>query len=600
MIFRCLFVCAAVAHSQLAGAREINVSDHGVVPGEDATYALNKLIRSVRHETGVTLVFPKGQYDFYPENAAERFQSVSNHDNSLKRFAFPLFGHKNLVIDGGGSTFMFHGRICPVAMDEAENIVLKKFSIDWQQSFHAELPVVESDPDQKTFVVEIDTDKYPYEIKEDEIWFQRYNWEDPFGFNIIFDPKTLSPIYNTKTYSLGWDAKVEPAGKNRVRFVSHIKTPPPVGSVLIAYGINPTSRLVPVIHVANSRGIHIKDVTVYDGGGMGLIAERTEDVSLDHFVVTSNNQRLVTTRADATHFVGCKGTIKLENCLFEHMLDDGINVHGAYVRVEEYLGNNEFLCAISHPKQWGLIFAEPGDKVAILSRETVLPFFNTAVSEFRILNEEQFVITLAQIPDKMPEGPLSMENLTWYPDLIMKNNTIRQNRARGALITTKGKVLLENNYFSTQMHGILIEGDNKKWYESGSVEDVVIKNNVFENIGFQGGPTYPLLASPMFTPEQRVGEGHYHRNIHFVDNTIKSFNGLVAQAKSVTGLHIKGNNISFSKDYSANSDFAAIELNYCDSVTVANNKATGFAHALRVAQSADTTNVHIQDNKGLE
>lgn len=35
--------------------------------------------------------------------------------------------------------------------------------------------------------------------------------------------------------------------------------------------------------------------------------------------------------------------------------------------------------------------------------------------------------------------------------------------------------LLEKNYFHSQMHGILIEGDGKSWYESAGVGDITIK-----------------------------------------------------------------------------------------------------------------------------
>ena len=169
------------------------------------------------------------------------------------------------------------------------------------------------------------------------------------------------------------------------------------------------------------------------------------------------------TRADATHFLGCKGLVHLENCRLEHMLDDGINVHGAYVKIEEYVGDHTFLCEISHRQQRGLTFAEPGDQVMITSRETVLPIFESTVSDVDILNEQRLLITLTKLPKVMPEGPLSLENLTWYPDVVMRNNVIRDHRARSALITTKGKVVIENNYFSSQMHGILIEGDNNSW-----------------------------------------------------------------------------------------------------------------------------------------
>ena len=277
--------------------------------------------------------------------------------------------------------------------------------------------------------------------------------------------------------------------------------------MLISYGTHPTSRLCPAIHIANSRDINIQDVTIYEAGGMGVIAERTENVELNRVTVTSPEDRLVSTRADATHFIGCKGTIRLQDCLFEHMLDDAINVHGAYVKVVEYLGNNEFLCEISHFQQWGLIFAEAGDKIALLSRETILPFYETTVARTKLLNERRVVVTVSEMPEQLPEGPLSMENLTWNPDLVMKRNIVRENRARSALITTKGKVVIEDNYFSSQMNGILIEGDNNKWYESGAVQDVTITGNVFENIGFEGGGAYPLLAAPLLTSQQRMGEG---------------------------------------------------------------------------------------------
>ena len=38
-----------------------------------------------------------------------------------------------------------------------------------------------------------------------------------------------------------------------------------------------------------------------------------------------------------------------------------------------------------------------------------------------------------------------------------------------------------------------------------------------------------------------MGAGRYHRNIDFTGNTIKSFNGLVAKARSVRGLNIRSN-----------------------------------------------------------
>lgn len=575
--------------------REINVADHGIVPGKDVTFEVNQLVESIRNESDITLTFPKGQYEFYPENGTEIYRAISNHDNGLKRIVFPFFGHKNITVDGGGSLFLFHGIISPFVLDQTENITLKNFTINWARPVHDEMRVVARNESSKSFTVELDPERYPFTIKDGQFQSQHYKWTDGIGPNIIFDPQTDAPLYNTRDCFIPYwtPINVKPAGKNRIRFDGlRFKTPPPLNSILITYGINP-SRLCPAIHITNSKNARVENVTVHDAGGMGVIVERTDNISLNHFVVTSTPDQSVSTRADAAHFVGCKGTIQIEHCRFEHMLDDGINVHGAYVRVEEYLGDNQFICAVSHQQQWGLTFAEAGDRIALLSRETVLPFFESTVTDVQILNEQRLVVTVDQMPDALPDAPLSMENRTWYPNLIVRNNVIRQNRARSVLVTTKGQVLIENNYFSSQMHGILIEGDNKKWYESGAVKDVVIRHNTFENVGFGTPGCYPLYASPMLMPDQRLGGGHYHRNIQFHDNTIKSFNSNVAFARSVQGLTVVGNRLERSLDYPANDANASVELHYCDDVTIQANEAVGFERSLSVKANADCSRLNI-------
>jgi len=604
-----------------AGAKTINVADYGIVPGKDVTYEVNRLIESMQDNSRnsymsklpdtnkgtkdkeITLFFPKGQYDFHPENALETYRAVANHDNGLKRMAFPLFDCENLTIDGNGSLFMMHGRIIPFTLERCRNVTLKNLTIDWIRSFHAEMKVLERDMKTKSALFEVDEQRYPHRIRNGQLFFERFGREDPIGFNIVFDPKTCAPIYETKKYVLksGEQIKVSKPGKNRIRIISGFKKePPPVGSVLVAYGVHPTSRLCHAIQITNSEDIRIENLTIHDAGGMGLIVERTENVTLNGMKVTSNKERLVSTRADATHFIGCKGTITLKNCLFEHMLDDGINVHGAYVQVVRYLGNKTFLCSISHFQQWGLTFGEPGDRIALLSRETVLPFYETTIKKIKVLNEQRFVMTVENLPDKLPDIPMSVENLTWHPDLIMRNNIIRKNRARSVLVTTKGKVLIENNRFSSQMHGILIEGDNNKWYESGAVRDVTIRNNVFNNIGFAVNKCYPLFASPKLNNKQHFGKSRYHRNITFTDNIIRSFNGHLVLARSVDGLKISGNRVDFSTDYPEAREGPAIDLEYCNHIMISNNTYTSFSEAPVIRLSADNENISIDHRQGFK
>lgn len=595
-------VIASLACIHHSYARIIDVADHGIQPGKDNTFALNRLIESVAKESGVTLSFPKGRYDFHPENAIETYRAVSNHDNGLKRMAFPFFGHRDLTVDGNGSEFIFHGHMVPFTSENTKNLTLKNFSIDWIRPFHAELETITSDSKTNTATFRLDPDIHPHFIEGGQLFLNRFHRVDPIGSNIVYDPQTRSPIYKTTDYSLNW--KRTTASKTAPNLVTlsggFKKSPPPVGSILVVYGVHPTSRLAPAIHVTNSESLTIENVTAYNAGGMALIVERTENVTLKRMTVTSNEKLYAATRADATHFIGCKGTIKIEECLFENMLDDATNIHGAYVPIEEQIGKNQLIFAISHFQQMDLIFAEPGDRVALLSRETILPFFETTITDIEKLNEKRFVVTLANLPDELPDVPLSLENLTWYPDVIMRGNTIRENRARSALISTKGKVLIEGNYFSSQMHGILIEGDNNKWYESGAVQDVTINNNTFENIGFSGQRHYPLYVSPLLNDSQRMGEGHYHSGIKFTNNTVKGFNSHMVFARSVKDLEITGNTIQLIEGYPRRLEEPAITLDYAKNVLIENNKAIGFSSPLKISGIKETSGITLHQNEGFE
>ena len=595
------FIGLLLITSVISSAQIVNVSDYGIVPGKDVTFEVNQLIQSLKGKEGVTLFFPKGQYEFYPENAMEQFRAVTNHDNSLKRLAFPLFDLTNFTLDGNGSIFMFHGKICPITVEGSTNTVLKNFTIDWEHSFINELVVVENNAKENSFVAEVNDGQFQFEVKDNQILFQHYDWWDVIGQNIAYDGDKEAAMWQTKDYFLKYSnkTKITKLNKSSAKFVNITKETPPVGTVFATYGPSPGgNRFAQAIHLSSSKDNFIQNVTVLAAGGMALVAERCKNVTLDGFKVTPRSDRHMATRADATHFLGCKGLIKIENCLLEKMMDDGINVHGAYIKVEEYRGENTFLCEISHRQQWGLIFAEPGDKIMLTSRETVLPIQEMTVTKTEILNDKRVLISVAETP-KTTAGPLSFENITWNPDLYVNNNTIRNNRARAALITTKGKVLVENNYFSSQMHGILIEGDNKAWYESGGVREVVIKNNVFENIGYGNGESYPLFASPMLTEEQKLGTEKYHFNITFSNNKVKSFNGYLVYAKSVKGLKIEENTIELSKDYPTGSEKAAFEFDYCEDVLISKNKFKDFTWPIFIKKKDSDFNFNVKRNKGI-
>jgi len=49
-----------------------------------------------------------------PNLETPNIDKLTKDDSSLKRMAFPFFGFEDLILDGDGSTFMFHGRMSPL------------------------------------------------------------------------------------------------------------------------------------------------------------------------------------------------------------------------------------------------------------------------------------------------------------------------------------------------------------------------------------------------------------------------------------------------------------------------------------------------------
>ena len=148
--------------------------------------------------------------------------------------------------------------------------------------------------------------------------------------------------------------------------------------------------------------------------------------------------------------------------------------------------------------------------------------------------------------------------MSWYPELIFRNNVVRNNRARSILVSTPRKVVVEGNTFSSMMSAILFEGDMDHWYESGAVRDVTIRNNRFLD-GTYGGADFPTI---FINPHQKKEvPGHpYERNITIEGNLFRTFNEQLLRAKSVGGLIFRDNTIELSEKYKPYNDLPTIDI----------------------------------------
>ena len=74
-----------------------------------------------------------------------------------------------------------------------------------------------------------------------------------------------------------------------------------------------------------------------------------------------------------------------------------------------------------------------------------------------------------------------IENLTKNPNLYVNRCECGDNRPRGFLPATRGRIVIQNSIFHNMSAGVQFSGDANSWYEAATVEDVLIKGNQFKN-----------------------------------------------------------------------------------------------------------------------
>ena len=179
---------------------------------------------------------------------------------------------------------------------------------------------------------------------------------------------------------------------------------------------------------------------------------------------------------------------------------------------------------------------------------------------------------------------VTLRGLTFDYDLpfVLEGRVIaRHPEIRGVdLKITSGnpvRVVDGENYFSSMMAGVLIAGDANSWFESGSVRDVLIRNNTFVNFGTGGeNPQSVLQISPEIPTAGRGGDFRYHGRIVFTGNTVRTFDSQVIYALSVDRLEITSNRFIQSRDYPPIFDgLSYIDLQYCREADISGNRFEG-------------------------
>ncbi len=532
----------------------------------DATPAVRLALEECVKTKASKLVLPGGVLRMRPEEAVEKYQFISNNDENLKRIAFDLDGMSDFTVDGNGTEILFTGFISPFSMEGCSNITVENMSIDFTRTFHSEGIIA----DKGEGWLEIDfPDDYVCDIINGCLRFRdKEGIVYPFSNMLEFDYEKREPAYLASDFWLSNQTipavKME-NGNIRVMRKDFVGT---VGNIMV---FGAARRYNPGFFVSDSKGIMIRGVNLYHCGGMGVIAQRSRDIELDKLIIipSPGTDRVISITADATHYVNCGGYIRMIDCVFESQKDDATNIHGLYMVVDKVMGPDKIMACWRNSGQYGVDFIREGSELEFVDNDDLNTYAYGKVKSVRKLNKVYTEVTFTEpLPEGIKESHV-VASVDEYPEVLIKGCSMGKNRARGLLLGSRGKMVIEDNYFHIAGAAILFEGDPNFWYEQSGVRDVVIRGNVFEN-GNYGYPTWGRACIAVGSGIPKKENCRYHSGIVVEGNTFRVFDPRIVNLYCVDGFVFKKDNvIEYTNAYPyEGKETRNFVYEYCDNITI--------------------------------
>lgn len=526
---------------------------------KDASEAIRKA--ADRYEEDVEICFEKGIYPIFSAVDFEHKKSLVLNGNGST-----LLAHFDREQDVEASTEIFHFNDC-------ENITLKGFKVDSDMSCNTACRIL--DVTEKYADIEVDAE-VPFNGKEyyiDGTVFTRS--EDPelngenraiYWLSTPYDPTKTTVIAGELacTNPRRLNVPHESLGGQKYRVYStNLGALEPGMTAIIQhsyYGLV-------AFTFKNTDTALIEDVHISDYGGFGfIILPRCRDFTFRRLRFESEDKvhQIYSSNSDGIHITGLSGNLLLEDCYFESLGDDTINIHTQVLDVEEVCGNK---IRLIYNKKNGIISAKwglPGDVLKVYDNTTL-----EEKGEIRIKECKDGWITAESISFPLGKGDL-VTNQHYFVDAVFRRVTVSKQRNRSLCIQSVRSLLVEDcDFRHVGNASVYLSTAFNMWREAGPVSNAVIRNCRFS------APVYPMRRAVklgvvhLWLNGQYFGLPHVHHNILVEKNTFIGFRDrTMVNVSSTDGVIVRDNvfeDCTFEEE-------EPVLLTSCSDVTVGGNK----------------------------
>ncbi len=566
---------------QPAPPRAFHVSDFGAQPDTDADSgpAIRAAIAAaIASGDPAEVILGEGVYRIAPAPSTEQ--------------AIPIQGARDLTIRGQGlatELVITEPTAGGFTISNCERLTVKGLAIDYDPLPFTQGTVTAVDLEGRTFDLEID-EGY---IEPDHPSFA----EAKAAWGLIirpgegeratqYGPHAIPAVGVERVTGRTWRMSVdgEPTGYSDP-FVSSRMAP---GNRYVNMARNYAAAVGADHSEATFEGI-----TLYASPGLAFLAYLCETVTVRdcHTTLRPDSGRLLSTNADGVHCRGARRGIVIEDCSFEGMSDDAINIHASPIPVIEVVSPSELIVQKFH------YTLRPGDKLeAMDSAAGSIRGRAIAVEVEEIPDRWAYRVTL----DRSIEGIRGGTNFADADNLynlsecaegsIVRGCHFKSYRGRGALLSTVGAVVSGNTFDSVEGWGVVLFHESTRWGEGPLARDVTIEGNTFNG---QGGYQAAIWAytgqrdgSPATTPDVR--------KVLIRGNRFINLGVPAADLRACRDVRILDNEISTSDDAPrARQSYSSIVLNDSTGVIIDGLRVhdTDPRHVSVISGDAQVTNL---------
>ena len=468
-------------------------------------------------------------------------------------YQISLAGAKEITLEGNGAVLVSHPRSNLISLTNCTGVSVKNFTVDYDPLPFTQGTITTLDAKKGWIDVRIQKGyTHPLEV------YQSLGIKPPDkDWGVVFDPVARHRRWDVSMqfYMDGFERS--PSGADTVRVMFSDESKRSLESLragdryVITYKLGNSAANIQMTH---SGECLLEDFTFHMAKyGMTFRVEKSEAQNIFRRVKIAfkpGSDRLIATPKDGFHCKGNRVGPLIEECYFEGLLDDSINISTCPSWIKEVISPGIY--AVSRSEDAPLL---AGDRLMALTPsrneceeglivKSVKPYAKNPKWDLIELDRKIANPSINPTNNDFPGGKEKLNYTGLYnidaagANYIIRNCVFREQRRNAMLVRAHGGLIEGNTIDGVGGSGVYMTNEAGSFYEGPVPKDCIIRNNSIKNT--QG--TAIVIGSI------RAADA---KNIRITGNRIEGLSEPLIRAFSVSGLEISGNKFSLGPKTSA-------------------------------------------------